>query len=165
MTIERDLAAIAAQEKALHFDRFNLSTGLALGRHLLDMAEARALGVAIDVSLHAMPVFYAATPGSTPDNPSWIRRKRNTTLRFLRASYAVGLGLQQKGETLTGKFALPDADFAAHGGSVPILVTGTGCIGAVTVSGLPQRDDHNLVVEALCAMLGADHEALRLEAV
>jgi uncharacterized protein (UPF0303 family) len=32
----------------------------------------------------------------------------------------------------------------------------------VTVSGLPQRDDHNLVVEALCALLIKDFAALRL---
>jgi uncharacterized protein (UPF0303 family) len=36
-------------------------------------------------------------------------------------------------------------------------------VGSVTVSGLPQRDDHNLVVEALCAMLGRDFAALQLE--
>jgi uncharacterized protein (UPF0303 family) len=29
-------------------------------------------------------------------------------------------------------------------------------------SGLPQRDDHNLVVEALCLELKKDHDALRL---
>ena len=163
MTIERDLAAIATQESRLQFPSFSLATGLAIGRRLVDLAEDRSLGVAIDVSLHAMPVFYAATPGSTPDNPGWIRRKRATTLRFFRSSYAVGLSLAQKGETLTGKFALADADFASHGGSFPILVAGTGCIGAITVSGLPQRDDHNMVVEALCAELGVVHNEMRLE--
>jgi uncharacterized protein (UPF0303 family) len=35
-------------------------------------------------------------------------------------------------------------------------------IGAVTVSGLPQRDDHAMVVAALCTMLDKDHDALRL---
>jgi uncharacterized protein (UPF0303 family) len=54
-------------------------------------------------------------------------------------------------------------DFAAHGGSFPIIVRGTGCIGAVTVSGLPQRDDHNLVVEALALLLVKDVDALRLQ--
>jgi uncharacterized protein (UPF0303 family) len=42
-------------------------------------------------------------------------------------------------------------------------VKGAGVIGSVTVSGLPQRDDHNLAVEALCTMLRRDFAELRLE--
>ena len=44
----------------------------------------------------------------------------------------------------------------SHGGSFPITVDGVGCIGVVTVSGLPQRDDHELVVEALAACCGIE---------
>ena len=60
------------------------------------------------------------------------------------------------------RYGLPDADYAAHGGCFPIHVAGTGIIGAVTVSGLTQREDHNLVVEALCLALKKDHDSLRL---
>ena len=45
----------------------------------------------------------------------------------------------------------------------PLFVEGAGVVGSVTVSGLPQRDDHNLAVEALCALLGRSFAALRLE--
>lgn len=164
MTIDRDLARIAEQEEQLRFDSFDLATAWQLGRLLQEMAEARGLGVAIDVQLHAMPAFYAALPGSTPDNASWIRRKRNTTLRLFKSSYATGLSLAKQKTTLLDKLALPDADYAPHGGSFPILVKGTGCIGAVTVSGLPQREDHNMVVEALAQMLGKDLDSLKLDA-
>ena len=54
------------------------------------------------------------------------------------------------------------ADYATDGGSFPLNVEGAGVVGSVTVSGLPQRDDHNLVVEAL-SVLGKDFAALRLE--
>ena len=47
---------------------------------------------------------------------------------------------------------LPLRDYASHGGSFPLTLIGAGCIGAVTVSGLPQRADHELVVEALAAL-------------
>ncbi len=110
-----------------------------------------------------MQVFYAALDGATPDNPNWVRRKRNTVFRLFKSSYATGLSLLKQQTNLQAKLGLPDAEFAAHGGSFPIVVKGTGCIGAVTVSGLPQREDHNLVVEALAELLGADHDALKLE--
>ena len=158
---DEDLGRIADQERVLSFDTFDLTTAWQLGRLLQELASERGLGVAIDVTLHAMPVFYAALPGVTPDNVQWVRRKRNVVLRYFRSSYAIGLDLKQKGKTVADN-GLSDADYAPHGGSFPINVKGTGCIGAVTVSGLPQRDDHNLVVEALALMLAKDLDALRL---
>jgi len=49
-----------------------------------------------------------------------------------------------------------------HGGSFPIRVPAAGVIGSVTVSGVPQRSDHELVIEALCSELGRDYASLRL---
>ncbi|MGO7210923.1 heme-degrading domain-containing protein [Rhizobium ruizarguesonis] len=161
MTIEDDLSRIAEQEKVLSFDAFDLTTAWQLGKLLQELATERGLGIAIDVTLHSMPVFYAALPGVTPDNVNWVRRKRNMVLRYFRSSYASGLKLHKDGKTVEDN-GLSGADYAPHGGSFPINVKGTGCIGAVTVSGLPQRDDHNLAVEALALMLAKDLDTLRL---
>jgi uncharacterized protein (UPF0303 family) len=163
MNIDNDLRRIALQEQQLQFEQFDLDMAWKLGSTLRRMAAERKLGVVIDITLFSMQVFYAALEGATPDNPNWVRRKRNTVFRLFRSSYATGLSLARQQTNLQAKLGLPDAEFAAHGGSFPIVVKGTGCIGAVTVSGLPQRDDHNLVVEALAEVLGADHDALKLE--
>lgn len=162
MTIDRDLDHIARQEEALRFPSFNLDTAWQLGSLIQKMAASRSLPVVVDVTLHSMPAFYAGLPGSTADNANWVRRKRNLVLRFLKSSYAIGLQLQRQGATVEQKFGLPAADYAPHGGSFPIHVSGTGVIGAVTVSGLPQRDDHNLVVEALAIFLKQDPVSLKL---
>ncbi len=53
-------------------------------------------------------------------------------------------------------------NYASHGGGFPIHVTGAGIIGAVTVSGVPQRQDHGFVVEQLCIYLKKDHVSLAL---
>ena len=161
MTMEEDLGRIAEQEEALSFDAFDLTTAWQLGKLLQELATERNLPVVIDVTLFSMPVFYAALPGSKPDNSNWVRRKRNMVFRYFRSSYACGLQLKRDGKTVEDN-GLSGADYAPHGGSFPVSVRGTGVIGAVTVSGLPQRDDHNLVVEALALMLAKDLDNLRL---
>jgi uncharacterized protein (UPF0303 family) len=74
------------------------------------------------------------------------------------------LGLKAKKRTLFEEYGLPVADYAEHGGSFPLSVAKAGIVGSVTVSGLPQRADHELVVEALCAHLDRDYAELRLQA-
>ena len=67
-----------------------------------------------------------------------------------------------KNATLAEKYALSPTEYASHGGSFPISIRGAGVLGSVTVSGLPQRDDHELVVEALCSYSGRDYKSLSL---
>lgn len=162
MALSDDLAVIAIQERELQFSRFDEDTAWQLGARLRELAVLRKLGVVIDVRRFGQPLFYSALAGTSPDNPEWVRRKGNVVARFHRSSYAIGLELQQTGGSLLEKHGLSLADYAVHGGSFPIRVTSAGVIGSVTVSGLPQRADHELVVEALCAGLGKDYASLAL---
>lgn len=162
MGLTEDLERIALQERELVFQSFNARTGWDIGARLHAMATDRNLGVVIDVRRFGQPLFYAALEATTPDNVEWVRRKSNVVARFHRSSYAIGLKEKLKGERLQESQGLALADYATHGGSFPITIAGTGVIGSVTVSGLPQRSDHELVVEALCAQLGRNYEQLRL---
>ncbi len=108
------------------------------------------------------PLFYAALHGTSPDNAEWARRKANVVARLYRSSYAVGLALKARNISLQEKYSLPAADYASHGGAFPIALAGTGVIGSITVSGLAQRDDHELVVEALCLERNRQYADLRL---
>jgi len=162
MGLNEDLERIAAQERELVLPKLDAQIAWELGVRLRTLAAERALAVVIDVRRFGQPLFYAAMEGTTPDNVEWVRRKSNVVARFHRSSYAVGLSLQAKDETLTESQGLPLIDFATHGGSFPLTVSGAGVVGSVTISGLPQRADHELVVEALCAALGRDYATLRL---
>jgi len=162
MGLSEDLERVALQERELRLPRLDAQVAWELGTLLRAMADERELPVVIDVRRFGQPLFYAAMDGSTPDNPEWVRRKSNVVARFHRSSYGVGLSLKAKNDSLES-YGLPVADFASHGGSFPLAVEGAGVVGSVTVSGLPQRADHELVVEALCSMLGREFEALRLE--
>jgi uncharacterized protein (UPF0303 family) len=148
-----DLAIIAKQEELLQFASFDNTTAWSLGDAIRQHCEEHQLAVAIEVRLCRETVFYYAMQGTSPNNADWARRKRNTTELKHRSSYAVGLALKE-GETLESQSGLPARDYAHHGGSFPIRVKGVGCVGSVTVSGLPQRQDHALVAEVLASVLG-----------
>ena len=160
-----DLDALAQQEKELVFPSFDPLTAWSLGSILRELAIARRYSIVIDVRRFGQPdqqLFYTALPGTTPDNARWVQRKCNVVSRFHRSSYSLGLKLQHDGIRFADKYSLPDADYATHGGSFPIRVAGAGLIGAVTVSGLPQREDHNLAVEGVCLALSRDSHSYRL---
>jgi uncharacterized protein (UPF0303 family) len=157
-----DLERIALQEKELALPSLDAETAWKLGSKLHAMAAERNLAVVIDVRRFGQPLFYAAMEGTSPDNVEWVRRKSNVVARFHRSSYAVGLHEKEKGQTIYESQGLSLADFATHGGSFPLSVQGAGVVGSVTVSGLPMRQDHELVIEALCAVLGRDYEKLKL---
>jgi uncharacterized protein (UPF0303 family) len=163
MGLAEDLTRVTTQERELRFPRFDEEVAWQLGTRLRAMAVERGLSIVVEVRRFNQPLFYTALEGTTPDNPEWVRRKTNVVARYHRSSYGMGLNLQLKGQTLEER-GHATADFAAHGGCFPIHVEGAGIVGCVTVSGLPQRDDHELVVEALCALLGRDYESLKLGA-
>jgi len=162
MSVSEDLITIARQEQRLQFPVFDEASAWALGCRLRDMALARGAPLVIDVRRFGEQLFFCALAGSTPDNADWARRKSNVVNRFHRSSYAMGLDLQQKSTTLADRFGLALTDFAAHGGSFPVALERSGVVGSVTVSGLPQRADHELVVEALCGELGYQYSDVKL---
>ncbi len=164
MPIQQDLERIALQERELILARLDAEIAWQLGTQIRSLAVQRGLPVVVDVRRFGQPLFYTALEGTTPDNVEWVRRKINVVARFHRSSYAVGLRDTAKNETIYEAQGLSLADFATHGGSFPLVVAGAGIVGAVTVSGLPQRADHELAVEALCLLLGRDYATLSLAA-
>jgi uncharacterized protein (UPF0303 family) len=163
--IAEDRAHIARQERELIFPSFDAETAWSLGTTLRALAVERKHTVVIDIRRFGDPhqqLFFAAMPCTIPDNARWVERKAKVVARFHRSSYAAGLYLREQGLTFTEKYSLPDADYATHGGAFPITVAGTGVVGAVTVSGLPQRLDHELAVEGICTALDLDYASYKL---
>ena len=161
MGVAEDLERVSLQERELQLPAFDEQFAWQLGSRLGAMAEERGLSIVVDMRRFGQPLFYTALKGTTPDNLEWVKRKSNVVARFHRSSYGVGLTMRSKNDSLQAR-GLPISDFAEHGGSFPIAVRGAGILGSVTVSGLPQRADHELVVEALCGLLGKDYLSLKL---
>lgn len=144
-----DPDAIREQEERLQFERFDLETAYALGTALVDAARERGLAVTVDVRHGEQQAFHAALPGTAADNDAWIERKVRVVRRFGRSSFRLGRELAASGRSIEDAYLLPESEYAAHGGAFPVAVRGVGPVGVVTVSGLPQADDHALVVEVL----------------
>ena len=144
---------LEAEEARLILPGFDETVALRLGTLLANLGQARNLPVVINIRGANRTYFHAALPGSTANNDNWARRKSNTVLLMGRASLIVGMRNAERGRTLASE-GLPEADYADHGGAVPLRVQGAGIVAVATVSGLPQVDDHRLVVEGITALLG-----------
>lgn len=142
--------ALRAEAASLILTRFAEAEAFALGLILVDLAQG--LGVVINIRTPDRTLFHAAMPGSGPFQDRWVQRKSATAFFFHEASLAVGQRNRDKGETLS-KHGLDPASYADHGGAVPIRVEGVGVVAVVTVSGLPQVEDHMLAVEGLRALI------------
>jgi uncharacterized protein (UPF0303 family) len=147
-----DVTDLEAEFAGLQLARFDETTALRLGQILVDLALDEYLPVVIDIRSHDRTFFHAGLPGSAPLNDLWARRKSNTALMFQLPSLLVGRRNAAKGETLD-RHGLAGADYAEAGGAVPIRVTGVGVVAVATVSGLPQVEDHKLVVRGIRALM------------
>jgi len=156
MSAAEDLVVIEQQEKLLRFRAFDAKTAWKLGVLMREKLLAAGVGGTIEIEVAGQVLFACATAGATPGQADWVRRKRNTVRRFGRSSYGVGRMLERDGVTMEARHGLMLADYAAHGGGFPVFVegVGTGAVGTAIVSGLPQREDHRLVVSALAEVLG-----------
>ena len=143
------LDQLAAEEAELQFPAFTEDDAWTLGSAMVATARAAGAPVAIDITRHGHQLLHAALPGSSPDNDRWIERKARVVDRFGHSSLYMRTLCARDGSSLEEKFLLDGREFAAHGGAFPLLVRGVGPVGTVVVSGLPQVQDHRMVVAAL----------------
>ena len=146
------LTDLLAEYADLTFPRFAEAEAWALGSALVALASANALPVVIDIRTANRTLFHVAMLGSGPLNDVWARRKSNTALMFQEPSMLVTTRMRNTQDILA-RHGLDETDFAASGGAVPIVVANVGVVAVATVSGLPELMDHQLVVQAIRAVL------------
>jgi uncharacterized protein (UPF0303 family) len=156
MDNQQQLQLLLKQESELQFAEFTNDTAVALGLKLVEAARARSCSVTVDVCRNGQQLFHCALPGTSADNDDWIRRKNNVVNRYGHSSLYVGTQFRAKGAPFEESSPLDPGHYAAHGGAFPIIIRDLGVVGTVTVSGLPQFEDHELVVEVLREFLGSD---------
>jgi uncharacterized protein (UPF0303 family) len=146
-------ARLLAEEEELQFAAFTNETAWELGHALVDAARRGGLSVTVDIRRGEQQLFHYALPGTAADNDAWIERKNRVVRRFGHSSFYMGSTYRLDGTSIRERHLLNEAEYAAHGGAFPVIVRDVGVVGTVTVSGLPQEEDHRLVVETLRAFL------------
>jgi len=147
--LEAKIRQVEAELDELQLDRFTNGDAHRLGLILHRYAVDRGLAVTVDVSRGTQVVFHLAMDGTTESNDDWVRRKTRAVQRFGVPSLLIGLRPRLAGRRIEDEAWFDERRFAAHGGCFPVLVRDVGMVATVTVSGLAQEDDHDLVVEAL----------------
>ena len=122
------IGRILAEMERLQFRSFSKDDALDLGLLLVELGRRRSHPIAIDITKGEQVLFHAALEGATPATERWIRAKQRTAVRYEVPSLLVGLRARAAGGRIEDN--------------------------TVTVSGLPQKADHELVVEALTEILG-----------
>ncbi len=143
------LQQLLQEEQELQFMSFNEDTAWKLGSQLVERAQGQGLPVTIDITRGTHQLFHASLRGTSPDNDEWVKRKVRLVYRFGRSSFYIGQLLKSKGKRIEEAYLVSETEYAAHGGCFPVIVKGTGIVGTVTVSGLPQEEDHKLVIQAI----------------
>lgn len=131
---------------------FNADYAFELGSQIRQRAKNADKCIVIDITTVTGLTWFRATSGlgTNLDNQNWVARKRNAVIRFGRSSFFLGCKMRQQGKTLQEAYGVSDTEYAAHGGGFPIRVNGVeGPVAVVTVSGLPQVEDHTLVFQCL----------------
>jgi len=142
-------------DKETTFQTFTYDDAWSLGSLLVQTARRSELPIAISVVFGEQRVFHAALTGSSAVNDDWIDRKIRVVARHNLSSYGVGCLYRSRGQEYDEAARYERRQFAAFGGALPIRV-GSLLVGVAAVSGLTEKEDHDLVFDAVTTLIGTD---------
>ena len=137
------------QEEELALSSFTNEDAIRLGQELLKLALNQKAPVIVQVRIGEQIIFHSALTGSSSENDWWINRKYRVVEKFKHSSMYVRVSFEEKNQTFEEDSGLDNELYAAHGGGFPITVSGSGIVGVALVSGLPQVEDHKMIIQGL----------------
>ena len=135
--------------KKIELDKFDNRMAFEMGSKVIELAKSRNQHIAIEIVRLNQTVFLYVDDSLPMDKHNWLRRKTNVAKQFEESSLSVKNDLKEGNMTLDKTFGLDEKDFLAKGGAIPIFVKNVGMIAIITVSGLHDEEDHNIIIDAL----------------
>lgn len=146
--------ALADELTSLELPSFTSGQAVALGLLATERAINESLPIVIEVHHVGRLAYRAVLPGALPDSDDWILRKRRVVERYHRSTLATKVKYEERGTSFHESTGLSELDYAAHGGGMPIIVSGVGVVGGFYASGLPEVEDHRFLVTCLRELKG-----------
>ena len=125
-----------------------------LGLAALEVIDERELNLAVRIVLRGDIVFQAKLGASGPGNDPWLAGKAAVAERFGEPSLLVRLRHEEAGTPFAERADVDHDLLRAHGGSIPLRVSGE-IVGTITTSGEPDVVDHATAAEAIRRYLEA----------
>lgn len=154
LTLEQKITIYKEQEERLQFETFNNNDAWNIGSAIALRAIEENLPIAIDITLNGYQLFRYGCIGSNLHNDKWMKRKMNTVNTVHKSSIHAGAILALNELDMKNNWYLDPMEYAQVGGGFPIIIRGTGVVGTICVSGLPDYLDHQVIIDALEEYLG-----------
>lgn len=138
--------------KKIELKSFSNAIALEIGLKIIALAKSQNKKIAVQIDRLHYTVFCYVEEGLSADNHNWMRRKINACKHFETSTLSLKNSLLADKKTLQKPFGLFEEDFLAVGGSIPIFIKEAGMIATITVSGLPDTEDHQIIVDALAGV-------------
>ena len=148
------------EEQVLILPSLTNTDAIEIGQIATALGTDRNLPIAVEVRIGDWIVYHASLTGSTPENDWWIGRKARVVNLKKHSTIFERVLAEENGIDWHKENNLMDETHAIHGGGLPLITKDGGYQGVLTVSGLPQVDDHLLGVEVLTEFLARKGETL-----
>ena len=146
------------EERVLVLPHCDLKDAVEIGEIAVQIARSESLAISIEVRLGEWTVFHTALPGAKPDQPSWIARKARVVLATGHSTMLERVKAEESEIDWYEKYGAPEESHAIHGGGLALNVAGTGLVGILLISGLPQVEDHLFGIRVITEFLARTGE-------
>lgn len=151
MDVQRTLEILAKQEEEIRFERFGNYDALKIGTLIAEKVKASERPVAIRIYLDDIVVFQYTMKGKEEWHYGWATRKYEMVKATGHSSmYAT---LQNKFLGKWKEFEKDETKAFACGG-FPIRLKNGDMVGVVSISGLVDPQDHEVIVSVLSEYIG-----------
>ncbi len=153
MSVKERIASYEQQEERLRFEAFDNNTAWTIGSLIVEKAMKEGMVIATSIRIAGFEVFKFGLVGSNAEHDYWMTKKVNTVNQLKISSFHAAAILEEQQKTMEEYYGFDPEKYVCCGGGFPILLKNGELVGTIAVSGLPDNEDHQLMVDVLTDFL------------